>query len=173
MEQESGRSVRPAPSAGQSVIDSLWRSAYRAAYRVARVWWRWRRPNTASAMIALWHRDRLLLVHSSYRRGWALPGGGIRAGESPAAAARREAREELGLEFDPSLFSRPVVFEDNFEYRCDRMHVFEVLVAEQLSPMIDRREIICYRLFSAEECRGGSILSHVRRYLAARSTHRK
>lgn len=35
------------------------------------------------------------------RRGmhyWAVPGGGIEAGESPAEAARREIREELGLE---------------------------------------------------------------------------
>jgi 8-oxo-dGTP pyrophosphatase MutT (NUDIX family) len=43
---------------------------------------------------------RLLLVRHTYgdRRAWELPGGGSRRGEDPAAAAQREAREELGVD---------------------------------------------------------------------------
>jgi 8-oxo-dGTP diphosphatase len=42
--------------------------------------------------------DRVLLVHKTYGNGWDIPGGYVDAGESPAAACRRELTEELGIE---------------------------------------------------------------------------
>ncbi|GAA4935936.1 hypothetical protein GCM10023224_15920 [Streptomonospora halophila] len=43
---------------------------------------------------------RLLLVDPSYKPDWDLPGGMVEANEPPADAARRELREELGLEIE-------------------------------------------------------------------------
>ncbi|GAA2653756.1 NUDIX hydrolase [Nonomuraea recticatena] len=40
---------------------------------------------------------RILLVNPRYKPDWDLPGGMAEANESPAAAARREIQEELGL----------------------------------------------------------------------------
>jgi ADP-ribose pyrophosphatase YjhB (NUDIX family) len=44
--------------------------------------------------------DRVLLLQPSYKPTWEIPGGMADEGESPRAAARRQLREELGLERD-------------------------------------------------------------------------
>ncbi len=60
----------------------------------------------------------LLLVRQSYRRdGWGFPGGLLRRREEPADAARRELREELGI--DVELDGLPVVVIDAAMRRVD------------------------------------------------------
>lgn len=44
---------------------------------------------------------QVLLVHPTYKDTWDLPGGYVERGESPAAACRREVREELGIDRAP------------------------------------------------------------------------
>jgi 8-oxo-dGTP pyrophosphatase MutT (NUDIX family) len=43
---------------------------------------------------------QILFVRHTYgdRRSWEIPGGGLHRGEAPAAAVRREMREELGID---------------------------------------------------------------------------
>ncbi|MEV6600114.1 NUDIX domain-containing protein [Actinoplanes sp. NPDC051346] len=50
------------------------------------------------SVIVVDEQARLLLVrHAGQRDGWAVPGGAVDVGESPAQAAVREIREETGL----------------------------------------------------------------------------
>ncbi|WP_302182636.1 NUDIX hydrolase [Paraconexibacter antarcticus] len=81
------------------MITRLQRLAYRAAFQVMRVWWFVVRPHTHGVKLVVWAGDEVLFVRHTYgnRRTWELPGGGRHRGESPEAAATREAREELGL----------------------------------------------------------------------------
>ncbi len=43
----------------------------------------------------------VLLAKPTYKPGWELPGGFVEPGETPAAACRRELREELGIDRSP------------------------------------------------------------------------
>jgi 8-oxo-dGTP pyrophosphatase MutT (NUDIX family) len=54
---------------------------------------------------------RVLLVHEQLEAGaahWLTPGGGVEAGETPAEAAAREAREETGIVVEFAPDERPV-----------------------------------------------------------------
>lgn len=69
----------------------------------------------------------ILLVRQSYRRGgWGFPGGLLRRSEEPDDAARRELREELGIEVE--LQGLPVVVVDSPARRVDV--IFNARVAE-------------------------------------------
>lgn len=59
----------------------------------------------------------LLLVRHTYKSGWGLPGGLVKAGEHPADAAVREAREEVGV--DVEVVAEPAVVVDPPTRRVD------------------------------------------------------
>ncbi|MBL7502183.1 NUDIX hydrolase [Frankia sp. CNm7] len=56
------------------------------------------RKRMAAAVVLVDDDGQVLLVRPTYRRGWDLPGGVVEEDEAPYAAARRELREELGLD---------------------------------------------------------------------------
>ena len=59
----------------------------------------------------------VLLVRQSYRDGWAAPGGLLRRREEPALGARREAKEEVGVDVD--TLGEPLVIIDAKARRID------------------------------------------------------
>lgn len=85
------------------------------------------------------HAGEVLLVRHSYGKSWqwVLPGGGVGRREDPAAAARRELREELGCRAERlDLFGTYV---SALEGRRDTVHLFRATTTDPLKP--DRREI--------------------------------
>jgi 8-oxo-dGTP diphosphatase len=92
----------------------------------------------------------LLLVQLSYRNRWGVPGGLLRRGEDPAAAARREVREEVGL--DVVLLGEPAVVVDADARRVDV--VFRGRVPDGDDPALARPqspEIVDARWFPPDE----------------------
>ena len=56
------------------------------------------RPDVLGVRCLVEHEGRVLLIRNPYgSMKWDLPGGGVRRGERPEEAARREVREEVGV----------------------------------------------------------------------------
>jgi ADP-ribose pyrophosphatase YjhB (NUDIX family) len=68
-------------------------------------------------MCVIEHDGRVLLVRQSYRDGWGAPGGLLHRGEEPGVGARREAKEEVGL--DVEILGDPLVIIDVNARRID------------------------------------------------------
>ncbi len=139
-------------------MDWLWRLAYRVGFRAARLWWRLCRPDHDGAVVAVWLEGRVLAVQQSYRGNLSWPGGGIRRGEQPREAARRELREELGLVVSPGdlVFAREM--EVDWDYRRDRVRVFELRLRAKPVLRLDNREIVAARFMDPQALLAEDIL---------------
>ena len=150
----------------RAIMDRFWRLAYRVGFRAARLWWRLRRPDHDGAVVAIWLGGRILAVQQSYRANPSWPGGGIRRGEEPREAARRELREELGLEVAPDdlVLAREMVVE--WDFRREHVRVFELRLHEEPSLRIDNREVVAARFVEPRALLAEAVLPpFIRAYL--------
>ncbi len=134
---------------------SLWwlpAPIHRALLPIAfRVRHRWRRLSGkhlrgCAVVISNPAGEVLLLRHSYGPDVWALPGGGIDAGETPECAARREVAEELGLTLH--ILEDLGTTEEEISASPHTAYVF-ASTTDQL-PRPDGREIIEARFFPAD-----------------------
>jgi 8-oxo-dGTP diphosphatase len=163
-----GATSELAPAPLSSLVDLFWRTAFRLGFPVLRVWWRLTRPQHEGVVVAVYVGRALLLVRSSYRRGWHLPGGGIKRGEMPETAARRELMEEIGLRASVLLAAGFAC--GTWDGRRDRVYFFEARLAELPELQLDRREVIAARLTSPTELQNVVLTGPLAAYLLDRGT---
>ncbi len=150
------------------MLDAPVRLAYRTAHLALRAWWLVRKPETHGALVALWHEDRILLIRSSYRRTYSLPGGYVKRGEEPKEAARRELREELELALPPDRLQHVWHGSRPFEHRTDTLDIFEAFVVKPFHVAVNHRELIWAGWKTSDEAREMRIVPHLRDYLEER-----
>ena len=127
----------------------LHRAALRTAHKLRHRWRVLRKvPLQGVSVIAHDDEGRVLMVRHSYARpGWAFPGGGCKRGEDPAQAARRELREELGLELgDLQLVER---IEEVISGSPHTAYLYSGPIAGRFDP--DGREVLAARLFRVDD----------------------
>lgn len=151
----------------------MWTAFYRLAFALARAWWFVRRPHTQGAVVAIWHQGRVLLVRSSYRRSYGLPGGFIKHGETPAEAASRELAEELQLHIPPADLKVAWRESTFFEHRHDTTTVCEITLDALPTIRVDGREIVAAEWTTPIDARSLALSPPVAGYLFRGLTDRR
>lgn len=87
---------------------------------------------------------RLMLLRLTYGgHAWTLPSGGLKRGETPQDAARRELLEESGCE--GRVFEPIATREETLHGAPHRVHIFSTRV--DCRPVADQREVAEVRFF--------------------------
>ena len=125
------------------------RWALRNAHRIRSRFRRAFKPDIAGVSVIL--RDgegRVLLVRHSYGpRGWSGVGGGLKRGEEPEAALRREVREELSCDIEAVELAATL-----HEMLSGAPHTAYVFTARPVGEVqVDGRELVEARWFTPEE----------------------
>ena len=134
-----------------------------------------RRPHTHGALVAIWQNNQVLMVQTSYRKGYGLPGGGLQPGESARNAAVRELNEELGLAIESSLLQEPWTITEQQRGGRNTVTIF-ALPMEQVACApetrcthpaftIDQLEIISTAWMSRDIALKQHLPGHLRQYL--------
>ena len=117
------------------------RGTIQLGYQLRRIVLRMLRIRTTGVKVMLFNdAGNLLLIRNSYGDGsqFLVPGGGVSRRESPADAAVREVREELGLEIQNV---EPVrTYRSNAEGKRDTIHLFRA--AAHGEPHVDEWEVV-------------------------------
>ncbi len=108
-----------------------------------------------AACVLLFDDDgRLLVLETTYRTEWLVPGGIVERNESPWEGARREVREEIGLDLGQLEFAAVDWRSSDDEYDDSLHFVFDggVLSADQKAAIrADGIEIAGYRFADRAE----------------------
>lgn len=127
---------------------ALHRSILPWAHRIRRIWRQWAKPRLRGVSVVLVNDTGqvLLLRHSYGKPHWALPGGGLSRSESPDQGAKREVREELGL--DIGELAPLGELDETINGAPHHAYVFYAGILAQPQP--DQREVIEARFFALD-----------------------
>ena len=115
--------------------------------RLLHAYWRFSRGLTLGVRtVVIDGSDRVFLVRHTYAHGWHFPGGGVEPGEAALDAARRELREEAGIDIvgEPRLHG---VFFNKGASRRDHVVVYVVRDFRVIAEKAPDREIAEARFF--------------------------
>jgi 8-oxo-dGTP diphosphatase len=151
----------------RALLDAGFRLVYRLGFRVMRLWWRVRRPGHHGTIVAVWHGQQVLMLRQSYRRMLVFPGGGLGRSETPRAAACRELAEEVGIVVPPEALSLEREMTALWDWRRDRVAIFELRLAARPILRPDGREIVAAEFMSPAAALAAELPPFERAYLAA------
>lgn len=141
---------------------------YNLAYRTILFFWFFARPTVYGVYVAVWHKEKLLIIKNSYKKRLTIPCGRIKRGEDSAEAAIRELREEVGLKLVKSQLRFVGEYSVKHNYATDVGSFFEFKTAELPKIRVDNREVVWAQFMSLEEVSGLNLSSTVLAWLSSR-----
>jgi len=95
----------------------------RIFHQLLQIYWFLFRPKKMGAKVVVICNDNILLVKHTFNPSyWTLPGGGVKRGEEPINAARRELKEEIGRNVDNLEFLR--IVHNKSQYKEDTIYTY-------------------------------------------------
>ena len=149
-----------------SCLRALW---LMALFQVARIVFTLTRRRVRGALVAVWHKGLILVVRKSYRKGWSVPGGLLKKGESRQQGAVRELFEEVGVRMDQALLHYVAEVPGDLG-PGDRAHLFEVKLADPVDVRIDGWEIVEAEFVTPQTALGRVLNQDLRKYLQKHTT---
>lgn len=151
-----------------TIVDAGFRMAYRTAYQLMRIYWQVARPTTRGALIAIWHKEELLLIRNSYVSYYSVPGGYLKSGETPVMAAVREVAEEVAIQARPGALRVGREEKHNWEGKTDEVTIFDLEVEERPPFRVDGREVIAAGFYTPTQALQLDLFPPLRRHIEER-----
>lgn len=133
------------------LVNKLYQIFYTLAYRLLLCIWFIFRPNIRGVNVAIWYRNKVLIIKPSYKNEYAMPGGYIKRGEDKRKAASREVWEELKLKVSEEQLEYVDTYLNTHEYKRDYTAIFEVRFPFKPPINIDHREVKWANFLSLDE----------------------
>lgn len=141
-----------------------------SAYVLVRCFYAWLQPSRTMAMVAVWHKKRILLVSHSYKDGYSLPGGVMQRHETPEYGAVRELFEETGIKIEPATLRLADVSTRTSRYGKRTTYLFEVRLGDAPQIRVNGWEITTGSLIDARKacalCQSADLCCYIEKSLA-------
>ncbi|MEA2012204.1 MAG: NUDIX hydrolase [Verrucomicrobiota bacterium] len=91
--------------------------------------------------IAVWHKDRILIIKNSYKNDYVIPCGGVKRKESFLEGAIRELREEVNIQTTPEdlILVKDVLLQQSPKYSGK---IYEIHFSEEPTFKPDGLEVV-------------------------------
>jgi ADP-ribose pyrophosphatase YjhB (NUDIX family) len=143
---------------------------YKLAYQAILLLWFFTRPTVYGVYVAVWHRDKLLVIKNSYKKRFTIPCGRVKRGENKAAAAVRELDEEVSIKLDKDQLTFVGEYAGKFKYATDIGTFFEITMAELPQIQVDNREVVWAQFMPLDQVSNLNLSPTVKTWLKHRSS---
>jgi len=138
---------------------------YIIGYKLGLCFWRLFKPLSNGVYIAVWCKNKVLLIKNSYKNDFTLPSGGIKKGERLNIAAARELFEEVNIKVKPDELKFVGAYSNLYEYKRDTINLFEIRFKSEPAFQVDNREVIWAAFIDSADVMRFQLFPTVRTYL--------
>ena len=154
----------------RKLINKIAQTFYKLAYKAILLLWFFTRPTVYGVYVAVWHRDKLLMIKNSYKKRFTIPCGRVKRGENKAAAAVRELDEEVNIKLDKDQLTFVGEYAGKFKYATDIGTFFEIAMPELPQVQADNREVVWAQFVPLDQVSNLNLSPTVKTWLKHRSS---